>query len=374
MGNLRFVHWFSYFGPELPSVRYRAVHPLRELASRGVRHRIVFPGYSPVKMARFIHAWTIALFAPGKGSVIVVQRLYTRGLYATALKVLVFFRSTRTVYDIDDAEYMERHPSTIQFFMHHCALVTVGSEALRRYASRYNPNVHLLTSPIPRHRAKKEDRARVLTIGWIGCCWGTHRGNLDALFFPALQQLSIPLRVVVLGIRDPRDELSIRDRFIDHPNIQFEFPHITDWNDEEHVHSLLAHVDIGVAPLRDSEINRCKSAFKVKQFLSCGVPVLASPIGENSRFVDHGRNGFLCADVVAFREGIARFAAMEDPEYNHMSASARRSTASFDLVNYCNEFMEVTGALLLRNGALTDQNVEVGQPAEQIPAIAEMQV
>jgi glycosyltransferase involved in cell wall biosynthesis len=48
-------------------------------------------------------------------------------------------------------------------------------------------------------------------------------------------------------------------------------------------------------PLHDRDYERGKCAFKLVQYLSAGMPVVASPIGMNSEVVGHGENGFLAA-------------------------------------------------------------------------------
>ena len=53
---------------------------------------------------------------------------------------------------------------------------------------------------------------------------------------------------------------------------------------------------VGIMPLPDSELERGKCGYKLIQYMACGRPVVASPVGVNKRIVDQGVNGFLAAD------------------------------------------------------------------------------
>ena len=46
-------------------------------------------------------------------------------------------------------------------------------------------------------------------------------------------------------------------------------------------------------PLKDGFFERGKCGYKLIQYMACGIPVIASPVGENCFIVDHGENGFL---------------------------------------------------------------------------------
>jgi glycosyltransferase involved in cell wall biosynthesis len=99
--------------------------------------------------------------------------------------------------------------------------------------------------------------------------------------------------------------------------------------------------DIGIATLFNHEMHRSKSAFKAKQYLNNGIPVLSSDIKENNRFVKHGKNGFLCETPGDFRNRIIEISQMSDNEYKTMSDEAISSKPDFSLDKYCTCLMEL---------------------------------
>lgn len=64
------------------------------------------------------------------------------------------------------------------------------------------------------------------------------------------------------------------------------------WFDHSEVLQI-AECDIGIMPLDDSFWERGKCGYKLIQYMACGLPVVASPVGVNAEIVDHGINGYL---------------------------------------------------------------------------------
>ncbi|WP_084454745.1 glycosyltransferase family 4 protein [Algoriphagus terrigena] len=66
------------------------------------------------------------------------------------------------------------------------------------------------------------------------------------------------------------------------------------WSEPEEVAQLSA-LDIGIMPLPDDPWEQGKCAYKLIQYMACGLPVVASPVGMNNEVVCHGQNGFLAS-------------------------------------------------------------------------------
>jgi glycosyltransferase involved in cell wall biosynthesis len=71
-------------------------------------------------------------------------------------------------------------------------------------------------------------------------------------------------------------------------------------------------MDIGIMPLIDSPFERGKSGYKLVQYMACGLPVVASPVGVNRTIVDDGANGYLAASEGEWRTALERLIADSD--------------------------------------------------------------
>jgi glycosyltransferase involved in cell wall biosynthesis len=76
------------------------------------------------------------------------------------------------------------------------------------------------------------------------------------------------------------------------------------WSEDTEVDSI-RKFDIGIMPLEDSPWERGKCGYKLIQYMACGLPVVASPVGVNAEIVEPGVNGFLAQGEGPWRESLA---------------------------------------------------------------------
>lgn len=93
------------------------------------------------------------------------------------------------------------------------------------------------------------------------------------------------------------------------------------WDEATEVEAV-SGFDIGIMPLQDAPFERGKCGYKLIQYMACGLPVVASPVGVNRQIVEHGVNGFL-ADTLDEWERALRV-LLNDPALRHSMGQAGR--------------------------------------------------
>ncbi len=343
------IYWFAPYGLNCPSTRYRGYLPLKFMEEQhGLTYNFIYPDRSVKGIFRFLLLWLGVLFFRKTNAVIVIQKVCTNRYYANLLKLLILVRPERTIYDIDDAEYLRTDTKSLHFFLKHCSKVQVGSPALRIYCSDFNENVYINTSPVPLHNYQKRIRNKTTPhIGWVGDLGEdrpdtrsySHKTSLYQLFFPAIIAINRPLKLSIIGVKNQADIPEIKAHFQAYQHIELDIPENLKWEEDEWVYERIADFDIGVSPMVDAPFNQAKSAFKAKQYLSCGVPVLASDVGENARFVVEGKTGLLCSNVQDFEYALLELINCSDQAYRLFSEQALANRSAYSLEAYTAIFL-----------------------------------
>lgn len=160
--------------------------------------------------------------------------------------------------------------------------VIVGSHYLFEYVQKWNKNVFFIPTSVNLEIYNtvipKKDQIDFV-VGWIGS--------------PSTSKYLLPLVDIFKRLNDE----GIKFSFIGFDNnLKKKFASIPikwiDWSEETEI-DFIKTFSIGIMPLEDSPWARGKCGFKLIQYMACGIPVLASPVGENNYIVHSGINGFL---------------------------------------------------------------------------------
>ena len=94
--------------------------------------------------------------------------------------------------------------------------------------------------------------------------------------------------------------------------------------------SMISNCDIGIMPLPDTPWERGKCAYKLIQYMACGLPVVASPVGANCDVVINDKTGLFATSDVEWIEKLEQL--LSNPELRQrLGKSGRLRVES----NYC---------------------------------------
>ncbi|MCK5642468.1 MAG: glycosyltransferase family 4 protein, partial [Gammaproteobacteria bacterium] len=211
--------------------------------------------------------------------------------------------SRRIIYNFDDAVmYSDKTPerdsrshfAPFRRSVKLADMVIVGSSYLAGHARKFNSNVKILPIGLDVGDYKVDSTDKV--DDWVRLVWIGSRSTLSylAAIKPALEEIGSRHGNVVLRI--------IGDDFFSLSNVPVEK---CLWSKETRAADIAA-CDIGLAPLPENRFTKGKCSFKVLEYASSGLPVVASPVGTNSDHVRDNITGFLAGDVSEWIEKIDR--------------------------------------------------------------------
>lgn len=226
------------------------------------------------------------------------------------------------VYDCDDAIFhnYDRHKSPLvrrllgrkmHPLLRRAKAATCGNDYLKAYVERYCTRSMIIPTVVDtelyRPRAAGAGSVGSTTIGWIGSpsTW-PYVAPLVPLLKNSVASGQVAFRAIGVGAHS---------RTID----EFEF---VDWTLESEVDEI-CRMDIGIMPLTDDPWSRGKCGYKLIQYMACGLPVVASPVGVNTKIVRHGENGFLASSEGEWQRALAQLIA--DPQLRARMGAAGRA-------------------------------------------------
>jgi glycosyltransferase involved in cell wall biosynthesis len=105
---------------------------------------------------------------------------------------------------------------------------------------------------------------------------------------------------------------------------------VVPWSEETEVDCIRA-MDIGIMPLDETPWARGKCGYKLIQYMACGLPVVASPVGVNVDLLAGGTTGLAGADPAQFAEAVGRLLADADLRARMGLAGRRLVEAHYSL-------------------------------------------
>ena len=258
------------------------------------------------------------------------------------------FRSGKPIlYDYDDAFFQpyDDHPNALvrgllggklDPLIAGAAGVCAGNAYLRDHAARLNPNAIILPTVVDtdHYRPATNRPDRPLTIGWIGSpsTWAYVRPY-------------VPLLAELCRTRDVR--FSAVGAGAAAQSDHFDGLTFAPWSEASEVAAVQA-MDIGIMPLPDEPWARGKSGYKLVQYMACGLPLIASPVGVNATIVDDGITGLLATNLAAWRAAFDRLIA--DPALRSAMGKAGRAKAviSYSLHSQAPRLIEAMYSALAR--------------------------
>lgn len=187
------------------------------------------------------------------------------------------------ILDVDDAIFLQRGGGFARRLAQISDRIICGNSYLADWFGAWNGDVTIIPTavdtdryiPVTRQAMTKEGNI----IGWIGTS-----GNLKYVY---------AVESALAKVMDVHQDVKLRivcDQMPDFRIVDMNRCEFIPWSEDIEIESIQG-MDIGIMPLEDSLWARGKCSFKMLQYMSCGLPVVVSPVGMNAEVLEMGNVG-----------------------------------------------------------------------------------
>ena len=206
--------------------------------------------------------------------------------------------------------------------------VVGGNDFLCEYARKYNSSVYLIPTVVNtahgHYKQKDQNQDNKIVVGWTGTHTTLHN-----------------LEVIDGVIPELKKEMDFDFLIISNKPPEWDFDFIyKQWQLETEQDDLLK-MHIGIMPLKEGPWFEGKCGFKLIQYLACGIPTIASPVGVNSKIVHHNENGFIAANKKEWMECL-RMLINDSKLRSKMGKNGRKHIVDeYSLESQANNFLDL---------------------------------
>ncbi|HLX88775.1 MAG TPA: glycosyltransferase family 4 protein [Acidimicrobiales bacterium] len=224
------------------------------------------------------------------------------------------------LFDVDDAIWrLPGHERPVREIAARSACVLAGNDFLADWFSSVATEVERVWTAVDTERFTPGPPVEPFTVGWTGSA-STLR-YLERLAEPLARFLDAAPEARLVVMADMAPTLA------GIPGDRLDFVR---WSPEVEASSL-RRFSVGVMPLPDTDWGRGKCAFKMLQYLACGVPALVSPVGMGRDIVEAHDVGLVATSDDDWVEALLALRADRDRAADLGRRGRELAEASFSL-------------------------------------------
>lgn len=188
--------------------------------------------------------------------------------------------SKPVVFDFDDAIWLTEGEKQVTRKIEIADMIFAGNEYLAEFANTYNKKTFVIPTTIDTATLYPKDISPAqFTIGWIGT--ETNFQYLENIYSSLNDFLSRnkDCRLMIVSSHLPDFITLNRNQLI-----------FKKWEADKE-NDYINEFSVGIMPLADTAWTRGKCSYKLLQYLACGIPAIASPVGTNTKILNESKAG-----------------------------------------------------------------------------------